>query len=422
MFTGILVLSYLANRCLAATNIPKVAVKMTVTPAAIGRQLVRVSLPFHKGGLLDGQMLLVSDGQHEQVAALRPLTHHPTMVGEARSVRRGILTFPYTFPDEAPVQFILQPTQRVSEPVQSLPVDVKVDDETVTISYHDGLNLKVYLLAPPRTSSRTSRVELVESNANFLWQRIHLPDSQWPRVIEVRADVLGGVVVIAHIQRNQPGNGHAPDFGWEVSTNSSSTLRRGDGGEEIQSHSFVDDKACTLFLEDGDYRLYHPTAPFKRRGQAEIHQEGGQESIYRYWRCKADERVPMQQASWRRAEIVIAPANMATLTASLGYPHTAQVDGRLWDELYDIGQSPNLEELPELNKLLRYHHDAIVCSMADGDDWGNITSYSDTSATGAVYGMNRLNHCPAIFAEGYRSGDTRLLEVAVLVLQRDFAI
>jgi len=407
---------------MAATRVLRDEIKMSVTPVVIGKQLVRVSLPFPKYALLEGQTLLVSDGQHEQVAALRQLTCHPVVDGEPKSVRRGIVTFPHTFPNEGAVQFTLQPTQLASESVPSLPVDIKfalksaqiVDDETVTISYHDGLNLKVRLLAPPRTSSATPQVEVVESNSNFLWQRVHQPDSQWTRIIEVRADVLGGVVVIAHLQRNESGDGHVPDFGWEVSTGSSSTLLRGDGGEGVQSHSFVDGKTCTLFLENGGYRIYHPTAPFKRRGQAEIHEKDDKESTYRYWRCKADEQVPMQQAAWRRAEIVIAPANMATLTASLESPHVTRVDGRLWDELYGTGTPLNLKEFPELDKLLRYHRDAIVCSMAHGDDWGNVTSYSDAKTTGAIYGMNRLNHCPAIFEEGYRSGDRRLLETAVL--------
>ena len=52
-------------------------------------------------------------------------------------------------------------------------------------------------------------------------------------------------------------------------------------------------------------------------------------------------------------------------------------------------------------------------AAALGDDWGNVTSYSDGSNSGSIFGMNRLNHCPAIFAEAWRSGDHRLLEVAV---------
>jgi len=52
--------------------------------------------------------------------------------------------------------------------------------------------------------------------------------------------------------------------------------------------------------------------------------------------------------------------------------------------------------------------------MAVGDDWGNVTGYADSTQHGGIFGMNRLNHCTAIFEEGWRSGDQRLLETAVL--------
>ena len=50
---------------------------MIVTPAAAGPQLVRVSLPFLKGMLREGQTLIATDGQQRIVAALRVLTWHP---------------------------------------------------------------------------------------------------------------------------------------------------------------------------------------------------------------------------------------------------------------------------------------------------------------------------------------------------------
>lgn len=416
----VLVLSHLiAGTCLASANISGNKITVKVTPAAAGRQLVRMSLPFSKGVVLEGETLRVSHGEMDELVALRPLTWHPVTSGESRSVRRGMVTFPYTFPDNTPVQFILQPEQRSSEAVPSLPMDIKIDGEMVTIEYHDGTDFRMRMLAPPRSSSEAPRTEVVESNINFLWQRIHLPDPEWPRIVEIRADILGGVTIIAHLQRNQPDNGRAPDFGWEVSTDlSSGFLRRSDGdisvSQEAQSHSFVDGDTCALFLKDSLYRIYHPTAPFKRRGKAEVRSEDGKGLTYRYWRCKADEKVPMQQAAWRRAEVVITPANMANLTPSLEYSHTAQVDAELWDELYDIGLPMDLKESRELDRLLRYHREAIVRAMSHGDDWGNVTSYSDTRTSGSVHGMNRLNHCPPIFEEGYRSGDRRLIEVAVL--------
>jgi hypothetical protein len=52
---------------------------------------------------------------------------------------------------------------------------------------------------------------------------------------------------------------------------------------------------------------------------------------------------------------------------------------------------------------LKYHDDAIVRCMALGDDMGNVTSYTDGQNAGGVFGMNRLNHCPPIFQEAWRS-------------------
>ena len=166
-------------------------------------------------------------------------------------------------------------------------------------------------------------------------------------------------------------------------------------------------------LEDGAYRLYHPAAPFKRRGGIEAQRtEGGVD--YRFLTCSESEKVPMQQASWRRAEFVVAPGGIAPLMATLESPHEARVDAALWDGLYGTGKPLDLSRQPELRALLRYHHDAIVRSMVRGDDWGNVTAYSDDAKTGTAFGMNRLNHCAPIFEEGYRSGDRRLIETAVL--------
>ncbi|MFH0980432.1 MAG: hypothetical protein V2A79_02705, partial [Planctomycetota bacterium] len=47
---------------------------------------------------------------------------------------------------------------------------------------------------------------------------------------------------------------------------------------------------------------------------------------------------------------------------------------------------------------------AVVYSAAVGDDYGNVTSFNEGQLHGSTHGMNRLNHCPAIFEEAYRSG------------------
>jgi len=67
-----------------------------------------------------------------------------------------------------------------------------------------------------------------------------------------------------------------------------------------------------------------------------------------------------------------------------------------------------------LADLVRYHHEAIVRSAAVGDDFGNFTAYNDGAPHGPAFGMNRLNHGAAIFQSGWRSGDQRLTEIALL--------
>lgn len=417
---GIFIATILALVCLIAITRPCLADEMIVKvkPAGTGKQIVRMSLPFAEAAVLEGQTLRVSDGYRGQVAALRPLTWYPVKGDKPKSVRRGIVTFPYTFLNNAIVRFSLRSEQDNGGAGQSFPVDIDANDEAIEVSYGDNSKLRISLMAPKRTSQEAVIFEVVESNANFLWERYHIPDPEWPRIIEVRADAFGSVTIVAHLQRNQPDNGRAPDFGWKINFNSQSEHIYQDGlnkeiPEEMQSYRFADGLPVRLFLSDGDYRVYHPAAASKRRGGVEIHRKDN-EVTYRYWRCRAYEQVPMQEATWRRAEIVIAPSEMAELTASLEYPHIVQVDDKLWDKLYSTGLAVDLTEHPELENLVEYHHNATLHSMSRGDDWGNITSFSDGRDAGAIHGMNRLNHCPAIFEEGYRSGDQRLIETAVL--------
>lgn len=391
--------------------------EFTVKPAAAGRQLVRVSLPFPPGVLPAGDGLTVSDGHDEVAAAVRVLTRHPGSGEEHRSARRALVTFPHTFADREPVSFVARAAPGGAAPGGPLPVEVQVDGSTVTIAYRGGPTLTAHLLAPGRMSDEAPAIETVESNAFYLWRRVRLPGGPWPRVIEVRADALGGVVLVAHLQRNLPGDAYAPDLGWQLEARAApGPLRLGDREAALATlplrHDFAGRVGSEFFFDEGRYRVDHPAAPFQQRGHVEVRGAGGG-FVYRYLRCTADEKVPMQQAAWRRAEVVIAPAALAPLAATLESAHEERVDWRAWDALYQTGPPLDLAGQPDLASLLRYHHDAIVRSAARGDDWGNVTGYNDGSDAGPAFGMNRLNHCPAIFEEAWRTGDRRLRDVAV---------
>ncbi len=418
-FTPFALLSLLSALNPASTASPSPASCVAkVTPAAPGLQLVRLALPLPKGLVAEGQTLLAADGQREIPVALRVLTWYPTLPDQPRSARRALVTFPYTFPTRGAVSFRFRPTAAPPTAPSQLPVEVRLEADTVQIAYAKGPTLTARLVAPARTSSEAPRTETVEANPHVLWKRIHLPDAHWPRILEVRSDSLGQVVVVAHLQRGLTGDGYAPRFGWDVHTRDSVCRLRPDLRDtpvlELATHSFTEGRACDFVFEDGRLHLYHPAAPFSQRGGIVIRRDGSTGLQYEFRRCSGEDHVPLQQAAWRRAELVVAPTGLAPLTATLEAPHPFVVEERLWQELYGLPALPDLTGYPELARLQQYHQEAIVRSRALGHDWGNVTGYEDGRTVGATFGMNRLNHGPPLFLEGYRSGDHRLLETAVL--------
>jgi len=454
---------------------PDLFLTATISPVGSGPQLVRASLPFPRGLLHEGESLVADDGHRKAEVSVRPLSYYPTNASDPELVRRALITFPYDFKNLAPVEFAFRTTTTKNKKPSRLPVGFSFDGDVLAVKYQKGPGLKLRMLAPARASMDPPRREVVESNAFFRWEQFHLADPQWPRIIEVRADAAGQLVVVGHLQRNLPGDGRAPDFGWEVQTEAGgqASLSSSGGeawGEEAHNalqtprpstqmplrnldlnrgaeavatssprpsppkerglhtsisesisvsaqvivHGYTNGVSSALHFDNDKYVLYHPTAPLKRRGRSEARTTEGGRVVYRYWRCTADEKVPMQSTAWHRAELVIAPTGLARLTPTLQSPHQVDVPLRVWDGLYAVGQPLDLKGQPELAALLKYHHDAIIRSMALGDDMGNVSSYTDGQNSGGVFGMNRLNHCPPMFQEAWRSGDRRLLETALL--------
>jgi hypothetical protein len=393
-------------------------VSFTVTPAGVGRQIVRTALPLPRGFLRTNQTLVVAPvGGSFERAGLRVLSWHPAPDGSPRTARRAMVTFPHEFSDLKPVEFIAETARQRKEKDRDLPVTLQVVDESFKLEWKDGRKVDLKLIAPARVSSEAPRLEVVEENACYRWQRLHLPDPQWPRVIEFRFDVAGGVAVVAHLQRGNTNDNYAPDLGWELVTAAKGVgLQSGDklrvANNKPLQHSFADGAEATCRFENR-LSIYHPTAPLKRRGGFEVVPNGEGVWTYRYVRCKPEDKVPMQPFSWQRAEMVIAPPGLAKLTSSLTSPHRVEVETQLWSALYDrVAALPSLP--PTLEAVARYHRDAIIHSVAVGDEFGNVTEFTDGSLHGGNFGMNRLNHGAAIFEGGWRNNDRRLTETGLL--------
>ncbi|MDZ4858446.1 MAG: hypothetical protein SGI88_05645 [Candidatus Hydrogenedentes bacterium] len=371
----------------------------TVRPAKTGRQLVRVSLTFAPATFPNELSLQVTEGDSVFIPGVRVLTLHP---GIPKSVRRAIVTFPFEFPDFAARTFQLSLAQRDPAPMVSAERGeddwiIEIAGSTLAVNGNridwtrpDGSKVKAELIAPARTDANRGELSVVESGKHYKWIRAAIPGAQWPRIIEVRADSLGGLVIRAHLQRLEKGDGVAPDFGWKIS---------GAPTQPFERHAFaMANEAFKISLPASDVTF--PDAHLLKRGYVESDGSG-----IVYMRCTADESVPMQETSWRTATIAFSPSGAAPLNSLLEPSHEVTFDSSQPAQI-------DLSQWPDLDRLREYHRSAIAKAALLGDDYGNVTSFAEGSPA-SYYGMNRLNHCPAIFEEYYRSGDPRMRETAV---------
>lgn len=397
-----------------------------IVPARTGTQLVRVSLPFMAGAFPDTLSLAVTSGDVEILPTIRVLTLHP---GLPRSVRRAILTFPYTFLSRDKTDFTLSlhtpeqqgNTGRVKNEngtyhLSMGETDLTVDEQRIEISRQHDVTWRAKLIAPAMTKSAPPRIELIENGTHYVWLRIFQFDENWPRIVEIRADSLGTVAVQVHLQNRVPVDvigAIAPDLGWDIEGPEIDRLIVGDSklpvDEAWQELFFRDGKEIRIV--SGPESLSFPLFPLTRRGSLRVRgNDNGSEIIYH--RCFQTEEVPHQYMAWRRAAFVVAGSGQEPWTALLEPAHTVHLDAVYFDRVYSSGVPTAFPQSPQLAELQRYHRDAIVRTMVKGDDYGNVTGFNHADDA-SDYGMNRLNHCPPIFEDYYRSGDDRLRETAL---------
>ncbi len=389
-----------------------------VTPHVTGVGLVRLSLPFAPGALPQGMGLVAHCEGRDVEPDVRSLTVHP---GQPVSVRRGMVTFPFEFSELRPyhVTLSLRPAPPAAATAASPAVPATMAGDVtytlgnvsatlapnrVTVTTANGPTWTASLIVPERTESLAPVAELIESGRHFLWARLLVPDASWPRIIEVHVDSLGVVTVQAHLQRLEDGDATAPDLGWDI---------HGLAWAQTPPHAFRDGSGCTLQTVDGAVGVTFPIAPFTRRGSVTVGPDASSH-LLQYRRCTADEKVPYQEAAWRRTEFVLGPPAHLRRSPLLESPVLSQVDSGALDALYATGGADEVALWPVLHDLRAYTRAAIKKSMLLGDDFGNVTGFSGLDAQASPFGMNRLNHGPAIFEEAWRSGDRELRDVGVL--------
>ena len=71
------------------------------------------------------------------------------------------------------MEFGLKPAKTKKAKPGDLPVRLVPAGESFTLAWKDGRKVDLKFLAPPRTSSEPPRVETVEENRFYRWQRFH---------------------------------------------------------------------------------------------------------------------------------------------------------------------------------------------------------------------------------------------------------
>ena len=371
----------------------------TVTPAAEGPQLVRVAVPFAPGALPAGLGLVAVANGVAVPADVRTLTLHP---GVPASVRRAMVSFVFTLESRIPHTFSLRLTEQLPDMPPLADQVLQLGGLTVSmlaerVEVADGTNtITAIPFGPTRASSYPVTFERIESGSTHQWARLLVPDDQWPRILDVQLDSLGTVTLTMHWQRLDAGDAYTPTLGWDI---------KGLSATGLPAHSFANGDALTLTTSDGTRCIDFPNAHLLRRGSVESNAEG-----VRYTRCTDAERVPMQSTAWRSATLVIRPANQAPRTALLMPSHAVALDAEATASLSAPLHGMDLALWPALDRLEESTRDAVVRSACVGDDFGNVTGFSQGAEHGGYYGMNRLNHGVPMFWQGWSKGDRRVLD------------
>jgi len=359
-----------------------------ITAEKAGMQLVRVSLPFSPRAWLESEGLGIESPSGEQIVPqVRVLTRHG---GAGAFVRRALITFPYHFIDTTPMRFRCVRSSTLS-PLPESQLKARAEGDAVVITRGEA-QTSARMSGPARTEAAT-KFEIVEEGPYYLWVRLLLPDPQHPRVLEVQADSLGGITATKHWQNMTEPLGYASPFGVCVE------LSGMDAPDSLEMHFANADKHDWTL---GKSRVRFPGGVERGTGIARMERLDDR-AVITHMAASAEERLPHQRAAWRSATIRIDPLESGTVNHHI-------IGTEIWHGLYpEMQKLPSLDAWPALERLLDYHRDAMAKGPLRGLDHGNIASMP----AGGVFGMNRLNHCPAMFQEYSLSSDKTLRDAAL---------
>ena len=382
-------------------------------------EIARVSVPV-PAGLMPKQPagIIVDQAGKRLPAQAHVITRHPD-----GSVRRAMLSFPVQLAAGRRVAYTYAPSEEMPAGSPLAEVDgatatittgawvLSLANDTLKLSNAKGVALaELHAYVPALAQPRPPRLTVIENGPCFVWLRWRQDGVDVSREVDLQADKLGRLHLTQRVLRHLTGNGWTPDFGFELAAPRARALRVPEQplhflslpvGEPLSKHP---DLVPALQLADGsEVALANPLALRQHRGTIEAGPRGDAFTM-RFSRLEpvAEERQNLQhqEGMWQFVELALRPGPPEQLAAAIDQPLTIAVDWRAYDAVYRTGPPLRVKH-PLLKQLVEKYVTAIAGQSALGDDLGSLG------------GLERYNHCQYIWEDFFRTGDQRLLRVAM---------
>jgi hypothetical protein len=272
---------------------------------------------------------------------------------------------------------------------------------------------------PTLADAQPAALEILENGPYFAWLRWNQSAREFDRQIDLQVDALGRMKCIQRIQSHLGKDAWCPDFGFEFRAS------RAKGPAPSRQHFLALDSrgsfaahpeltlGCTL-ADGASVAVANPLALRQHRGTLESRQDR-EDVVIRLARLEPIHRetdgLMIQDGQWRIVECLVQPGSSAELADAIDHPIEATAAWAAYDAVYHTGKPLEVHR-PELRAVVEQYIDYLQRMSIDGDDWGNMTSYSPVNRRAAVASMNRFNHCQYVWEDYYRSGDPRLRRIA----------
>lgn len=272
---------------------------------------------------------------------------------------------------------------------------------------------------PTLADAQPAALEVLENGPYFAWLRWNQSAREFDCQIDLEVDALGQMKCVQRIQSHLGKDAWCPDFGFELHSPRAKGRARSplhflalDPRSNFAAHPELT-LGCTL--ADGTaIAVANPLALRQHRGTLESRQD--QDGVViRLGRLEPIQQetdgLMIQDGQWRVVECVVQPGSSAELADAIGHPVEAAATWAAYDAVYHTGKPLEVQR-SELRAVVEQHIDYLQRMSIDGDDWGNMTSYSPVNGHAAVASMNRFNHCQYVWEDYFRSGDARLRRIA----------